>query len=163
MDEMIYPEELFEMASVRSINNDKYYDRLTAVNPDIHHDGLAYFKYYKNNTYGNKSGNKVARIKFNCPEYVIHGKEKTGIPTWKDPYPNMEDKQRLIDILDSQADENPNYTVWTLLKYHWNSEKGFRGSIDEYVNGIMDKKYMSINTHGNYVPYSLMRPNYLDL
>lgn len=160
-----YPEELFEMASVRSKNTNDYYDRLTAVNPDINHNGNPYFKYYKNNSYGNKSGNKVARISFLRPEYILHGKERSGIPTWKDPYPNAEDKQRLIDILNSTSEENPNCTVWTMLKYHWNVEKGFRGSVDDYIGtpSIMDQKYMNSNSKGNYVPYSLSMPNYMNL
>lgn len=160
-----YPEELFEMASVRSNNTEEYYDRLTAVNPDIDHNGNPYFKYYKNNSYGNKSGNKVARISFLKAEYIIHKKESCGIPTWNDPYPNSNDKQRLIDILKSPSEENPNYTVWTMLKYHWNSEKGFRGSLEDYASSpsIMDMKYMNPNSKGNYIPYSLQMPDYMDL
>lgn len=162
-DKMIYPEELFEMASVRSRNSESYYDRLTAVNPDLNHNGDPYFKYYKNNSYGNSSGNRVARIKFLKAEFVIHKQEKSGIPTWE--HLNSDDKQRLIDILNSYSDENPKYTVWTMLKYHWNAEKGFRGSIEEYtaVSSIMDQKYMNINTKENYIPSSLQMPNYMEL
>lgn len=159
MDDYIkYPEELLEMASVRSKNTDDYYNRLLAVNPDINHNGNPYFKYYKNDTYGNKSGNKVARISFLRPEYITHKKERMGIPTWKDPYPNSSDKQRLMDILASPSDENPNYTVWTMLRYHWNVEKGFRGSVDDYTAGVMDTKYIS--NSGNYVPYNMQMPDY---
>lgn len=158
-----YPEELFEMASVRSMNTDAYYKRLIAVNPDIRHDGNPYFKYYKENSYGNKSGNQVARISFIKPEYILHGYEQSGIPTWKDPYPNSEDKRQLVDILNSFSNENYNYSVWTMLKYHWNSEKGFLGSVDDFVTGKMDSIYIKASNKGNYVPYSLAMPNYLNL
>ena len=103
-----YPEELFEMASVRSKNIDDYYDRLIAVNPDINHNGNPYFKYYKNNSYGNKSGNRVARISFLRPEYVLHGKERNGIPTWKDPYPNSDDMFEIIKAENKAQEENNN-------------------------------------------------------
>lgn len=159
MNNIIYPEELLEMASVRSANSDSYYDRLVAVNPDSKHNGNPYFKYYMENSY-KQGDNKVARISFLRSEYILHGFERNGIPTWKNPYPNSDDRKRLVDILNSKSDENPNYTVWTMLKYHWNSEKGFRGSVEDYISGKMDKKYMSENTYGNYVPYCLEMPDY---
>lgn len=150
-----YSESIFEMASVRPKNLNNV-DILLTVNPDIHRDGLAYFKMYNSNSID--SATTVWRINFNKPEIIKIHKGIIKASTEM----NVDYKKKLIKYLSLPCKENTKYTVWDALKYHWNDEMGFCGNYDfeEYMNGDVDNL---IQNQKCYLPSNLQMPNYKNL
>lgn len=150
-----YSEELFEMASVRARNNSDA-NILLCVNPDIKKVGDAYFKMYDSSNVA--SSNKVWRIRFKEASFI---KEHKGIiPAATEM--NKKYRDILIDYLKRSSKENQNYTVWDVLKYHWNDELGLCNNfnLEEYMNGSVDSVS---ERHPSYLPFDLEIPDYKKL
>lgn len=147
-----YSEFLYEMASVRAYKLDSQI--LLAVNPDIHRQGLAYFKMYNSNSVD--TATKVWRINFLKPEFVKAHKGKIPASTEI----NNEYRNKLISYLTATSKENKKYSVWDVLKYHWNDEMGFCNEydLDDYMAGKADN-----NTNPAYLKSTLGMPNYKNL
>ena len=150
-EELFQEELLNELATVRA-KDYKNIGLLMAVNPSDY-IGEPYFKVYDAVQWEKSS--KVARISFFEPRLIRHKSDK--LP-WLSI--NSKDRKRIVDFLN-QKSTITNYSVWDMLKYFWNSEKGIDiGIIDEYLNGDNDG---ANKNNPDYVPSTLRMPNYLEL
>ena len=75
MIKLVLEEYLEEMAT---IYKSKEYGICVAVNPDSNRNGLPYFKFYNDSDF--RKAEKVIRIMFKEPDYVVH---KDGKKLWK--------------------------------------------------------------------------------
>ena len=145
-------EPLFEMATVhRDFENNVS----VAVNPDSAKIGNPYFKFYNNTDY--RKADKVIRILFNSPNYVIHHDGKQFLDL------NGKEKKLLIDCL-TQKSKKYKFTgcsVWDATKFDWNYEYlGIDIEVDNYLNGEYDETYKD---NPSYVSSTLNMPDYKEL
>lgn len=147
------PEQVLEMASVRPKENLK--GILLTINPDINRTRDPYFKVYDSDSW--TTARNVWRVYFNKPEFVKAHTRKKEVQTVM----NSKMKKQLILALNSKSKNEPEYTVWQSLKFHWNDELNFcSGSIADYYNKIDDKANAK---NPNYIISTLEQPNYEEL
>ena len=144
---LISEEYLEEMAT---IYKSKEYGIMVAVNPDSGRSGNPYFKFYNNSNFNN--ADKVIRIMFKKPDYVIH---KDGKKLWK---LNSKEKKLLLKVLNMESENFSGYTNWEIAKFDWNREYLEESiNIEKYFNGDYDEMY---KTNAGYVPSTLKIPDY---
>lgn len=135
------------------------------VNPDPNRIGDAYFKLFNASNY--RKSDKQSRIKFNSPEYVYH-KDSTGKTEWK---LISDEKELLLEFLNSSSADNRNFNVWTLAKFHWNNEYGeffsndfpekYNSRLEAFADGYFDTKENL--AHPSYLSSKLEIPDYTKL
>lgn len=146
-------EYLFEMASAYPRNRHKH-QIMAAVNPTEDRIGECYFKVYDGQTY--RLSKKVVRIDFFGPRMLKH--RNSTKKHWSDT--TKQDLKQINDFLDSECAEYNGVTVWEVLKYHWNIEKGFDiTTIQNYMNGDFDDEFID---DPDYVPSVLESPDYTE-
>ena len=151
--EFEFIECLNEMASVRPIGQTSI---LLAINPDDNRDGDPYFKMYDSNSWG--TATKVWRIRFDRAELIK--KHKGRIPAAVSI--NSKEKENLVEYLGKPSRDFKNAKIWDELKYRWNVEKGLMDQFgfENYLDGTADKFYSNRDTKRNYIPMSLLQPDY---
>lgn len=144
-------ETLFEIATVFPKNNEKY-SIVLAINPDVNRLGDPYFKMYDGKLFS--KAEHVTRIKFKSPEIV---KEHAGIIKSKTKLNNQEIKELILYLNDLNRTFRK-YTNWDVLKYLWNTERGFNvGDIDDYTSGVFDDEFKN---NPSYLESVLKMPDY---
>lgn len=145
-------EPLFEMATVhRDFTNNVS----VAVNPDSTKIGDPYFKFYNSTDY--RKADKVIRILFNSPDFVVHQDIKEF---WN---LNGKEKKLLVDCLNTKSKKYKftGCSVWDATKFDWNYEYlGIDIEVDNYLNGEYDETYKN---NPSYVPSTLGMPDYTKL
>lgn len=144
----IFIEELLgEMATVYK---SREYSILIAVTPDSSRAGNPYFKFLNNSNYLN--ADKIIRILFHKPDYVIH---KDGKELWE---LNNKDKKLLMQILKQRSKKYKEYTNWDAAKFDWNCEYLEEMlDIEDYFNGNYDEEYKH---DAGYIKSDLEMPDY---
>ena len=147
---LIEHENLNEMATVFK---NKKQNVSIIVNPDSNRSGNPYFKFVNNSNFRN--ADKLIRIMFNKPDYVIH---HDGKDLWK---LNSKEKKLLITIMNKESSKYKGYTNWQAAKFDWNYEYFEEDwDIDDYFAGKYDNKFGS---ESGYVSSTLSMPDYLQL
>ena len=122
------------------------------VNPGEQFVGGDYFKVY--NSASENHATKLARINFAHPIYTIHA------PKWnrgKDYlWLNSREKRDLIEFLNSQNADHPEYTNWQYAILEFN--KGKRISYEQTKANLLRNGRLNIP---NALPYDLPMPNYM--
>lgn len=118
------------------------------VNPDRGRIGLEYFKIY--NHINTEVAQKIARIEFRKPEYVIHSDNKEK---W---YLNSAERKILVYVLKMESEKYDGYTNFQSAIIDFNNEKGLSPKFSKQ-NFVKDLKYPE------YLPIDLPMPNYLEL
>ena len=150
MIKLVLEEYLEEMAT---IYKSKEYGVCVAVNPDSGRSGNPYFKFFNNSDF--RKANKIIRILFKKPDYVVH---KDGKQLWK---LNTKERKLLIQILKMESDSYEGISNWNAAKYDWNREYLEESlNIRKYFNGDYDELYKD---NPGYVPSTLKMPDYSKL
>lgn len=71
---------------------------------------------------------------------------------------NAREKKDLIDFLDADNTDHPEYTNWKYAILEFNKGKGL--TYEQTKNNLLEK---GILTYPNCLPFDLERPNYLEL
>lgn len=140
-------EDLNEMAT---IFKNKEQNISVVVNPDSNRSGNPYFKFVNNSNFRN--ADKIIRILFNRPDYVIHhdGKELWEL--------NSKEKKLLIAVMNKESSKYRGYTNWQAAKFDWNYEYFEEDwNIDDYFAGKYDKDF-EINP--GFIVSTLKMPDY---
>lgn len=147
---LIEHENLNEMATVFK---NKEQNVSIIVNPDSSRSGNPYFKFVNNSNFRN--ADKLIRIMFNKPDYVIH---HDGKDLWK---LNSKEKKLLITIMNKESSKYKGCTNWQAAKFDWNYEYFEEDwDIDDYFAGKYDNEFGS---EPGYVSSTLSMPDYLQL
>lgn len=139
-------EKLNEMATV---GRDNQKGLLMQVNPDEGRQGLEYFKFY--NAFNHSNANKMARIEFRRPEYVIH-RNMMGKSKW---FLNTHEKNDLMDFLHLKNSTRPDLDNWHYGIVAFNNEKGLNP--EETEQNLLSKGTLK---HPQYLPFDLKIPDY---
>lgn len=142
-------ENLWEMATV---GRDSCNNVLMQVNPDVERQGLEYFKFY--NAANSRRANKVARIEFRRPKYVIH-KSDDGKTNW---FLNGREKAKLIEFLKQTNSTRLDLTNWRYAIMAFNNEKGLDPHFTE-KNLLSSGKLK----YPKFLPFDLPMPDYTQL
>ena len=157
-EDVLSPEYLFEMGQVFPKAKSGEFSIIIGYSPEKY-IGNCYFKVYNSIKY--ETATKVIRIAFKKPLVITGHVERRGKKEWKIEEFGNDYRKQLINYLNSKSKINPNISVWTELRYEWNMMKNFDiDDIDEYINGISDKKYFN---NLDYIPYNIQMPNYYNL
>lgn len=136
-------EPIGEMATV-FISEKPQLRILTNPDPDPDRIGDPYFKVFDTSNL-KRSESKVIRLAFLEPKIIYH-KDK-----YKDWNISNKDIKNIKNVLQSQHDDHPEYTIWQMAKWLWNHE--YFGIVntkrDAYMNGELDLEY---GDHPSYVP-----------
>lgn len=124
---------------------------LIQVNPDRGRQGLEYFKIY--NSFSESKADKIARISFKEPKYVIHHNNH-GKNLWT---LNTKEKKSLMLLLQKKSDmldtEGNILTNWEKSIVQFNLEKGLPKE-DTEENFVSNQKFPK------YLPIDLPMPDY---
>jgi len=128
-----------------------------AVNPDSKRNlyEMEYFKVY--NHYDPTRANKIARIKFRLPDYVIHTNSK-GMKNW---VLNAKEIKNLMLLLKSPCKKHPEFSVWQGLILDFNYETGldYEKTKANKENVEKDEKIRKLQ-YPEYLPIDLKIPDY---
>jgi hypothetical protein len=132
------------------------------VNPDLNRIGNEYFKFCNSSIW--TKADKICRISFNKPQYVIHRGPKQN---WK---LSSGEKKILINLLNSKS-RKYDCTVWQYLILAFNDER-FGLDFDMTQNVTVSYQYELASKYQltaeerilfHCLPYDLPMPNYMML
>lgn len=143
-------QKIADMATIKVDRNNNY--RIT-VNPDLNRTGDEYFKFYNSATYTN--GEKVARILFNEPSYVLHN---NGFDAW---YPNAKAKRWLMNTMNQTvvAKNGATVSIWEYCIIAFNEER-WGLTADETMSNIEENGEKPFQ---DALAFNLKMPNYMVL
>ena len=151
-------EYLCEMAQFKPEGYDDDFSILVAITPE-NRVGECYFKVYNNPKYS--SATKVARISFIVPKLFTGHAKIGGKKEWKLNEINSKTRKELIQYLNSKSKGDPDYTIWTRMRFEWNLLKNIpMKNINEYIDGKYDNANKS---NPDYIPYNMQMPDYNNL
>lgn len=118
-----------------------------------------YFKYYNNSR--NKLADKVARIRIDKAEYVGGNHRERNLKKW---ILSKNEKQQLINILNSPSNDYPNITKWQDILITYNRDNFFIKAEDT-INGNINNYSKNPILPDHVKPFSIDHPmpNYLNL
>lgn len=147
-EEIDYLVSLDEMATVGRSQKEKL---LIQINPAESFTGDFYFKAF--DSANEQHAKHMARIKFERPVYIVHARRyNRGKDYW---WLSARDKRKLIDYLEAQNTNNPQYTNWQYAILAYNNEKGL--DFDKTQENLLADGQLK---YPNFIPYDLTRPNY---
>ena len=151
LDEELYPVCLDEMSTI--IADTKDGGMCIVVNANETRKGMPYFKVVNHNSF--VKAEKIARISFLKPEYIIH-KNRDGKADW---HLNSQEKRHMIELLH-QKSAVLNYSIWKYAIAQYNME-------NSYILDIKDASNIKMSDVKNFetdpLPIDLPMPNYMKL
>ena len=156
LDEKLYPVCLDEMATI--IADTKDGGMCIVVNANETRKGMPYFKVVNHNSF--RKAEKIARISFLKPEYIIH-KNRDGKTNW---VLNNQEKRHMIELLHQKSTnifrDGKRMSNWEKAIAQYNMENSLINNIEK----AEDKKLKDTKDfEKEALPIDLPIPDYMKL